>query len=105
MRKILGMHCIVQCRPSQAHKTLILATKPRKKGFSHTKLVQDLIRVDADPSVGRDMLLYIVLGFQAATRFKQDRAEFWQQVFESGDVEKGKDLIQQYLERKQRGVV
>lgn len=88
----------VVCRPSESKRTIVLALKPKKKGFSHTQLAQDLIRFDVDPSVGRDVLLYILMGFQAATVFKEGHCGIWQRVFESGEVEKGKDLIQEYLE-------
>lgn len=89
---------LLQFRPSSAKKTIILATKARKEGYSNVKMMQDLIRFDVDPKVGRDVLLYICLAFQAASKFRLGNPQIWNETFERGNVEEGKDLIQRYIE-------
>lgn len=87
-----------QFRPSLTKKSIVLATKPRRKELSHTKVQADLIRFDVDPRIGRDVLLYICIGFQSAVKSRRAKKDVWIEAFDRGDVDQGKDLIQKYIE-------
>lgn len=99
-KEIDGVLFFLQFRQSQVKKTIIMAKKPRKKGYSHTKVTQDLVRFNPDPQIGRDIVFYVCLGFQAAGKYKLQDTQYWCDCFDSGDVDQGKDLVQRYIECK-----
>lgn len=83
---------------TDSEKTLILALEPRHRGFRHEKVVQDLIHFDVDPKIGKYVLFYIAIGFQAARKYRLKHHQIWEKHINQGDVEQGKELIQKYLE-------
>jgi hypothetical protein len=56
------------------------------------------IRLHIEPNNQRDILLYTIYAFQAASYFGENIEGSWNQSLETGDVGKVKDMIQKYLE-------
>jgi len=88
----------VQLRPSVVKNTIVLAQRLHKVGYSHKRKTQDLIRFDVDPRIGRDVLLYTSIAFQAAVSTGDVRPQKWREMAETGTLEAGKLLVQRQLE-------
>eukprot|EP01068_Selenidium_serpulae_P013319 Selendium_serpulae@DN5953_c1_g2_i1.p1 len=84
-------------RPSKSKKIIImsLAESPDRQG-DNTR--HDLIRFDVDPAVGRDSLLSVLLGFQAAAATKRVRPDYWLKCSQNGDVDKAKFLVRDFIQ-------
>lgn len=89
----------VYVRPSKAPNTIVAALEYRPLDGKREG-IQDIIRFDVDPAVGRDVALYTVISFQAALSARRLNTAEWQEYAEIGDLDQVKFLVQEHLECK-----
>ncbi|CDJ59136.1 hypothetical protein, conserved, partial [Eimeria maxima] len=87
---------MVSVRPSKGPKTLVLALEFKAHGYKAGGL-QQLIRFDVDPAVGRDLALHQCLAFQAVRRARIPRAtiDAW---YNMGNIQALRETVQDFLE-------